>query len=228
MPPSEVTQSASSSASPLPAASGAQVGQHAGGGLGMHGGDQLRRRVRGEHPLGVDRLPPLVLDGARPRRRTARRRRPSAAPNRPLTATTTTSPGPTVLTNAASMPGRAGRRQRQGAPVRRPEELAQPVGGLVEDPEEHRVEVPEQRAPEGDGRLRVGVGRAGSEQGAGVQRHARNLAAPPGPGLDGRGARRSAGRQRPVPRPGMPTSPVTVPRPPTARARGHDRPLFDP
>ena len=94
-------------------------------------------------------------------------------PNRPLTATTTTSPGPDGVDERRLHARRAGRRQRQGAPVRRPEDLPEPVGRLVQDAEEHRVEVTEQRLPEGDRRLRVGVGGAGSEQGAGTQRHAR-------------------------------------------------------
>ena len=45
----------------------------------------------------------------------------------------------------------------QGAPVRRPEELPQPVGGLVQDLQERRVEVPEQRLPEGDGASGYGL-----------------------------------------------------------------------
>ncbi len=85
-------------------------------------------------------------------------------PNRPLTATTTTSPGCTVLTKAASMPAEpvaeSGRvRAFVGAP-----DLAQPVAGLVHQLEEHRVEVPEQRQPERGGRLGVGVAGAGAEE----------------------------------------------------------------
>ena len=63
MPPSDVTQSASSSASPLPSASCARSELHAGRGLGVDDGDQLGRGVGGEHARGVDRLAPLVLDG---------------------------------------------------------------------------------------------------------------------------------------------------------------------
>ena len=35
---------------------------HAGRGLGVHDGDDLRVRVRGEQRLGIDRLAPLGLD----------------------------------------------------------------------------------------------------------------------------------------------------------------------
>jgi hypothetical protein len=169
MPPREVTQSASSSASPLPAAS--EVRPHAGGGLGVHGGDQLRRRVRGEHPLGVDRLPPFVVDphdlGPAPRGDVDH-----ALPEQPVDRDDDHVACAHGVDERGLHAGRAGRRQRQRAPVRRPEDLPQPVGGLVQDLQELRVEVPEQRLPEGDRGLRVGVGGSGSEQGAGTQRHA--------------------------------------------------------
>ena len=63
MPPSEVTQSASSSASPLPAPSGAMSDRTPVEVSAWTAAISFGRRVGGEHALDVDRLPPLVLDG---------------------------------------------------------------------------------------------------------------------------------------------------------------------
>jgi hypothetical protein len=149
------------------------VRPHAGGGLGVHGGDQLRRRMRSEHPVGVDRLPPLVVHphdlGPAPRGDVDH-----ALPEQPVDRDDDHVAGAHGVDERGLHAGRAGRRQRERAPVRRPEDLPQPVGGLVQDLQELGVEVPEQRLPEGDRGLRVGVRRAGSEQGAGTQRHARD------------------------------------------------------
>ena len=60
--------------------------------------------------------------------------------------------------------GGAGGAERQGARVGRAPGRAEQVAGLVHDPEELRVEVAEQRLGQGAGRLRVGVGRSGSEE----------------------------------------------------------------
>ena len=69
----------------------------------MDRGDDRRGRVGGQDPVDVDRLPPLVLDAT-----TSAPQRAATSvirwPKSPLTATTTTSPGWTVLTKAASIP----------------------------------------------------------------------------------------------------------------------------
>jgi hypothetical protein len=208
MPPREVTQSASSSASPLPAAS--EVRPHAGGGLGVHGGDQLRRRMGRQHPVGVDRLPPLVLDGDHlgPA--------PRGDVDHPLAEQAVDRDDDDVarsdrVDECRLHAGRPGRRQRQGASVGRAEQLPEPVGRLVQNPQEDRVEVTQQRLAEGDRRLRVGVGRAGSEQGAGTQRHARDATGaapwrPPG-GPTGDAAAAPGRRSNPAPRRARSTRP---------------------
>ena len=170
MPPSEVTQSASSSASPLPAASGSRSDstpvEVSAWTAAISFGDGCAASTRSAstgcphscstaHDLGP--APRGDVDHPLPEQAVDRDdddvARAHGVDERRLHA------------------GRAGGRQRQGAPVRRPEHLPQPVGGLVQDLQEHRVEVPEQRLAERDRRLRVGVGRSGSEQGAGTQRH---------------------------------------------------------
>ena len=118
---------------------------------------------------------------ARPRPRTATATSTIRCPNSPLTATTTTSPGPHRVDERRLHARRAGGRQRQGAPVRVPKTWRSRSDVSSRIREEHRVEVTQQRLPEGDGGLGVRVGRSGSEQGAGVQRH----------GRDATGARRS-------------------------------------
>ena len=171
MPPSEVTQSASSSASPLPAASGSRSDST---------------------PVEVSACTAAISFGAGCAASTR-----SASTGCPHSCSTATTSAPqrdaTSTMRCAEQPvhrddddvarahgvderrlhaRRPGRRERQRAPVRRPEDLPQPLGRLVQHREEQRVEVPEQRLAEGGLRLRVGVRRAGSEQGAGAQRHA--------------------------------------------------------
>ena len=85
-------------------------------------------------------------------------------PKRPLTAITTTSPGWTVLTKAASMPAEPVAHSGRVRALAVPHDLAEQVAGLVHDPEELRVEVAEQRLGQRAGRLGVGVGRTGTEE----------------------------------------------------------------
>ena len=140
----------------------------------MHGGDQLRRRVGGQHAVGVDRLPPLVLDGddlgPAPRGDVDH-----PLPEQPVDRDDDDVARAHRVDERRLHARRAGGRQRQGAPVRRPEDLPEPVGGLVEDPEEHRVEVTRAAArPRATVASGYGLDGSGSEQGAGAQRHARD------------------------------------------------------
>ena len=104
IPPSDVTQSTSSSASPLPRAERLDVVAHAGRGLGVHDGDDLRRRVRVRRAAAGRSAGPTRPRRARPRHRSATATSHMRSPNTPLTPTTTTSPGSTKFTNAASIP----------------------------------------------------------------------------------------------------------------------------
>ena len=146
IPPSDVTASTSSRASPLPRADGFDVVAHARRRLGVDEGDHRRvgvgreqaRRGRGGRPRRRPHAPPPH----RARAATSHMR----SPNSPLTPTTTTSPGLTTLTNAASIPAEpvplTG--SVSGLPVR--EHGAQPVTRLVEHGQEVGIEVAEHRA----------------------------------------------------------------------------------
>ena len=166
MPPREVTQSTSSSASPFASPSGDDVVADTGRRLGVHHGDDARRRVRGEQPFGVDGLAPRGVDpddlGAAARRR----RRTCAAPNTPLTPMTTASPRLDDVDEARLHAGRAGGRHRERQRVVGAEGGAEPLVGLVEQGEELGVEVAEQRAGERRDDLWVGVAGPGPHQDA--------------------------------------------------------------
>ena len=82
------------------------------------------------------------------------------SPNTPLTPTTTTSPGSTTLTNAASMPAEPVPLIGSVSGLPRAEHGPQPLVGLVEQGEELGIEVAEHRAAERLGDLGIRVARA--------------------------------------------------------------------
>ena len=127
------------------------------------------RRVGGQHALGVDRLPPLVLDRARPRRRSGAATSTIRCAEQAVDADDDDVARSDGVDERRLHAGRAGGRQRQGEPVRRAEHLAQPVGGLVEDARGTPgrggpAAAPRaRRSPPGTGwtvRVRAGCGRA--------------------------------------------------------------------
>ena len=67
---------------------------------------------------------------------------------------------------------RTGRRHREGQRVVRPEDLAEPVVGLVQNGDEVGVEVAEDRTSKGLNDLWVGVARTGTHEDAVCVRHA--------------------------------------------------------
>src|SRR3954454_12088935 len=103
MPPREVTQSASSRASPLPSASGTRSDRTpvevSACTAAMSFGDGCAASTRSAS-TGWPQSCSTAITSAPQREATSTIR----CPNSPFTATTTTSPGPTVLTNAASIP----------------------------------------------------------------------------------------------------------------------------
>ena len=139
------------------------VGAHAGRGLGVHRGVQGGCRVGVEHPLDVDRLPPLVLDGDD---------LGAAAGGdvaHPLAEETVHADDHDVavvdrVDERRLHAGAAGRADREGAGVAGAPGLAEQLARLVHDAQELGVEVPQQRPAQGVGRLGVRVGRAGAEE----------------------------------------------------------------
>ena len=171
MPPTLVTQSTSSRASPLPSPSGAMSERTpvdvSAWTTAMTRGDGWAASSR-SGSTGWPHGASTATTSAPQRAATSHMR----APNTPLTPMTTGSPGRTRLTNAASMPaepvpeiGRV-----MGLAVRKT--AAQPVAGLVEDGDELRIEVPEHRARQGLDGLGVRVAGPRSHQDAVGQRHA--------------------------------------------------------
>ena len=144
IPPSDVTQSASSSASPLFAPSVARslrmpVEVSACTTAIIFGAGCASSSVCGS--IGVPHGASTRTTSA-PHRAATSHMRP---PNTPLTPITTVSPGPTKLTNAASMPGGPGARDGERQLILRLEAVSQAITDLVHQRDEVRVEVAEHR-----------------------------------------------------------------------------------
>ena len=123
-------------------------------------GSGVRRASAGRRRAGPTRGRPRSPSA--PVRPTTSTMRP---PNTPLTPTTTVSPGPTKLTMLGLHPSRAGAGHGERERVRRGEDGAQPIVGLVEQRDELGIEMAEHRACRVPGRPRgTGcTGRAPSE-----------------------------------------------------------------
>ena len=168
MPPSDVTQSTSSSASPFE--------------LLRSGSMSLRTPVdvsacttaitfglgcAASERLGVDRLAPLGLDPHDLGPAARRRRRTSAAPNTPLTPTTTTSPGLDDVDERRLHAGRARAADREasarwpcGTPCRNRSQVSSRIV------EELGIEMAEHRPRERLDDLGIGVARTGAHEDA--------------------------------------------------------------
>ena len=127
---------------------------------------RARRAARRAAVAGRARAP----HGASTRTTSAPHRRATShirSPNTPLTPTITVSPGSSRLTKHASMPAEPVPEIGSVSAFFGLEDGAQAVAGLVEDREEVRVEVAEQRASERGGDLGIRVRRSGARAAAG-------------------------------------------------------------
>ena len=150
------------------------------GGLGVHHRDHGGSRVgieQGRRREGPAHGASTRITSAPDRLATSHMR----SPKRPLTPTTTGSPGRTKLTNEASIPAEPVPLMGRVNAIRGTEAQAKAVIRLVEECQEFRVEVPHHRTGQGKGHFRVRIGRSGAHEEPVGNRHPRIVAGPHSP-----------------------------------------------